>query len=342
MKVLVIDYITYFGHRNFNKIHVEAFSDTGCTIELVGRESAIELIEDLSCISKSFLPKWTLKKYPLSFISERVKNIVSLLWIKRKYDLSDFDLIIFLAYDILSISLFRVRNKVLLINHNNVSQLSNSFKRLLTRQLPLHYGHVVLTKDSEEYLKGLMIKNVYYVPHGYVETPKNVKKTPYLKSGQRFLFIPVNRWYNSKIIAEIICSEKVKAILAEADIIILLKKKLYDGVAERNFIFLDNNIPDEEYNYLMSKALSVVLPYSEDFQYRSSGILFESVASNIPIISTGISSMLQYKDMLSIFFFTNAEEFGDCVRIISMSRFEKKDTRFLKPVQYWQNIIEKY
>ncbi len=341
MKVLAIDYITYLGHRNFNKIHIEALSNIGCSIQLVGRESAFEMINTCPNISKFIFPKWTSKRFPFYSVSERIKNIVSLFWIKRKIVLADYDLIIFLAYDIMSISFFRTKYNVVLVNHNNVSQLNNTFKRFLTHKLPTHYKQVVLTKDSADYLKDLMINNVFYVPHGFVTAPKRTKRPLCLRDDQRFIFIPVNRWYNEKIIADIVSSENVMNLLSEKNMVIVMKKKLYNGGGSRNVVLLDNNIPDDEYNYLTCKALSVVLPYSKDFQYRSSGILFECVAYNIPIISTCISAMLHYKDSLNISYFDSVEEFIDCIQKVSNGSIAKMDTNSMNPDQYWKEIIKK-
>ena len=117
-KILVIDYLTYEGHRNFNKIHVECLEELGCSLHVVGRKSALDIIKKSNSISFTFFPKWMSKPYPVKAISERIKNIISLIWIKNHFNFEEFDFVIFLIYDVLTLSFLKISGPVLIINHN--------------------------------------------------------------------------------------------------------------------------------------------------------------------------------------------------------------------------------
>ena len=137
MRILIIDYVTYLGHRNFNKIHVESLMRLGHFVHIVGRSSALISIKQTSDYDKTYLPQWANRTFPAKTISERLKQIALLFWIKNKLNVRNYDLVVFLAYDIMSLCLFRTDVPTLLVNHNNVFQLGSRTKFYLTK-LALH------------------------------------------------------------------------------------------------------------------------------------------------------------------------------------------------------------
>ena len=340
MRILAIDYITYKGHRTFNQIHIESLAKLGHNITLVAREMAITEIEESDNVNKITLPKWYEKQYPFYFLSERIKGIIALRWIRRKVDIPKFDLVLFLAYDIMTITTCKLKNRVLLVNHNNIAQLDNRFKLRLTRKLPYNYVHIVLTKDALERLKQLVSHRAFYVPHGYLEQDGRIKCPQCVREINRFIFIPVNRWIDSNLLNTVFSSRQVYDYLTGNGIRIILKKGVFSIFGNPDsFVFLDSYIPDDEYRYLLKNAIGVVLPYNKDFIYRSSGIMFECVANKSTIIASDIPSMKAYENQLKITYFKDAESFLNCIRTIETTDLFEYNPLAFQPDSYWFTVL---
>ena len=81
MNLLLIDYITLLGHRNFNMIHVESMLRLGHIITLVGRKEALSYIGENERINKIYLPEWVYGKRQKkhSYLQKRVLDIRTIL-----------------------------------------------------------------------------------------------------------------------------------------------------------------------------------------------------------------------------------------------------------------------
>ena len=339
MKILTIDYITYYGHRNFNKIHVSSLCNLGHNLTLIARKTAIDVLDESNCLKKYNLPEWSTKPYPFASISERIKGIILLFWIRLNFKLSEYDAILFLSYDVMSLYFFRTQTPTFLINHNNVAQLNKLIKYKLTKWLPSNYEHVVLTLDSKERLEEILRKEVYYVPHGFVDPSLKMNKPSFLDKNEAFLFCPVNRWYDKELITSVIESKNVNDYLKKNNIKLVLKQKLYSGEKKEVIVLINNNIQEDEYYYMMKNALAVILPYNDEFKYRSSGIMFECVAFDEPIIASSIPAIKTYDGMLKISFFKEPEDFVKCIEKVQNGNFSATDNTNFIPDLFWNRIL---
>ena len=341
MRILVIDYLTYLGHRNFNKIHIESLLKTGIDMHVIGRRQAMSLIEPSDRLKVSFLPEWASKSFPLKSLSERIKNVAELYWIKRNFDIEQYDAIVFLAYDVLSLCTFRTNRPTFVINHNNVSQLKNIMKLCLTRRLPLNYKHIVLSKDSEEELIRLIPKrSVNFVPHGFLRDNGVTIKPLYLKEDEKFLFCPVNGNYDVDFVKSLFSSTQILNFLSDNNIKLVAKEKLFVNSQNCQIISIKGRIPEEEYRYYLGNALAVILPYSKDFKYRCSGILYECISVNTPVIASQIETLDMYRDLIQIKFFRNVSEFIDNIQYFLNSTRSKVDNTIFVPDNYWEQILK--
>lgn len=340
MRLLIIDYITYLGHRNFNKIHVESLIRLGHTIHVVGRNSALSSIDNNEKLKFTYLPGWSNRSFPVSSVSERLKNVALLFWIKRKFDFQDYDLVIFLAYDILSLCFHRSYTPTILINHNNVSQLGSRIKLYLTKHLSGNYTHVVLTEETRMQLRDLLGKDsVKYVPHGFVYDKGEAVKPKYLNEGERFIFCPINSNYNAEQVTNLFSSSGFLELLEKENLLLVTKSNLVGSVKFQHIVSLSKRIPEEEYRYLLRNAVAVILPYSNAFKYRCSGILFECISANTPVIATQIEALDMYRDLIQIKFFRNVSEFVDNIRYFLNTTRTKVDNTVFVPDNYWEQIL---
>lgn len=341
MKILIIDYLSPRGHVKFDRIHINALAGDGVSIDIVGKSNQFLDFKDRENLSISNIPDCLFKNYPLKPLSERLLGILRLLWICLHFKIKDYDAIIFLSYDVLSLSFCRIKGNVFLINHNNVSQLCNSTKLFLTRRLPLNYKHIVLNKYMFKRLKGLLPhKDVIYVPHGIDLTTSSVIKPSFISEEKLFLFCPVNRNYDSSLLGKLLNSEELNKFLKSHNIILYFKK---NNVVKSDLSYIkaiDGFLSDGEYNYMLTHSVAVILPYGNDFIYRCSGIFFECVAHHVPVITTSIPDMIEYKENTQTDYFVDVESFISCVEKVLSSSKKDIDVEVFNPQSYWKNIIK--
>ena len=339
MRLLLIDHLSPEGHKKFDEIHISALHDLGHEVTLIGRNGHFPSFENMDDIRIVTFPEWSFRPLPLKPLSERLFGIFRLLWLLFHVKFKDYDAVVLLSYDVLSLFMFRIRKDVFLINHNNVSQINNSkIKLLLTRTLPNNYKHVALNEMMEKRLKELLpYKTIVYVPHGIFLQNGDSSKPDFIDEGKKFLFCPVNRNYDAEFVKKLLGSTIITDYLEKNNLVLYVKKSIELSRNSNSIRHITTFLTDKEYEYMIEKAQAVILPYSDGFKYRCSGILFECIARNTYVISTRIPDMEIYRDKAKISFFSSDKEFVEClmgndVKLISNSSVF--DVR-----QYWKKIL---
>lgn len=339
MKLLLLDYISYSGHRNFNEIHIKALHDSGHFLTLLGRKGQFDNISIKNNVQVKEMPSCFYGDYPITPISFRIAGIASLLWVKTHIKLKEYDAIIILTYDILSLFVFRTSVPVFLINHNNVPQLWSKIKLSLTRGLPFNYIHIALNKDMESHLRKLLpSKQVFHVPHGICPPSADMEKPSFIRENERFLFCPVNRNYDTAIVEEIFGDMQLNTYLKENGIKLYVKEKLKENCNDV-IKCVPQNIDNKQYNFMLQHAIAVILPYGKGFKYRCSGIFFECVSQNTPIITTKLKSMAEYEEDIEMKMFTTVRELIDAIKYYQYYKPKEICLTKFEPKKYWDKAI---
>lgn len=340
MNILVIDYISLRGHRNFNKIHIESLLRLGHSLHLVGREGQFDNIEQSSNVRITNIPDWMFKHHAIGQLTERINGIIRLWWIKFYVKPKRYDDTIFLVYDILSLFFYRDVCKTYLVNHNNVSQLLNRVKYWLTKHLPSNYTHVTLNEEMELRLKELLpSREVKMVPHGICPPSDLISRPPFVSDKQQFLFCPINRNYDISFVKRLFESRELVDFLNANDIVLYLKESMPVSVERDKVIKIEDRIDLSFYNYLLKECVVVILPYSEQFKYRSSGILFECVARNKPILANDIEAMTIYKEKVEMRLFNDTIGLVDGIKHYIDNPEVLNNIELFNPDSYWSNVI---
>ena len=343
MSILFVDYLSYWGHKNFNKIHIESLLSLGFHLHLVGRAGFFKEYEGCPNVIITCIPEFFYKKFPWPALSSRLLMVASIIWLGISIKGAKKGPIVVSAYDILSFWLFRTKGAVFVINHNNIEQLQSKIKLQLTRMLPKNYIHVALNQNMEirikELLPGYQTK---LVPHGTIIPSSSNKRPSFLHEKEVFLFCPVNQNVDDQLLRDLIHSIELESYLKENNISFYIKKQVGNGHESSVFKRIDSRLIDEEYNYMIAKSLAVVLPYNtEDFQYRCSGILFECFAYNSKIITTSLPSMDKYIRTLGISCFNDSRSFISCIEDCLSCESRKYDVSVFSPRPYWESIFQR-
>ena len=339
MKLLLLDYISYSGHKNFNKIHINALLSLGHELCLYGKRGQFDNIEK-SMVDIYDIPDCFFKDYPITPVSFRLRCIATLNWLKRHIIWENYDVVVFLTYDILSIFTFEIKQKTILINHNNVSQLWSCIKRFLTRRLPPNYIHVALNKEMENRLKELFpLRDVYHVPHGLCPPSDEIKKPSFISVGEKFVFCPINNNFDKQFVKKIFEDRVLYEFLKETGITLCLKESLGVCSDENVIKKVPGTMDYGEYNYMLQNAIAVLLPYGEVFKYRCSGIFFECVARNTPIITTQLNAMAIYINIVNMRMFTGVDSLIDALKYYIQNDNVSQNTEEFSPKGYWEKIF---
>ena len=340
MKILVIDYLSYPNHRNFNKIHIESLLKQGHCLHLVGERSQFDDFKIAKNVSISALPDFCYRHFPIPPVSVRVQSIFSLFWIRRNISLERFDAVLFLTYDVVSVWTYKFKLPTILINHNNVGQLDNKVKFYITKQLSGKVIHVALNFEMANRLSELMPeKRVYYVPHGVMCPLKDLMRPDFIHKTEHYFFCPINRNCDEQFISDILMSEKVSEFLDENDINIYVKSKLLNAINNSHIRPVDNTLSTPEYSYMVKNAIGVILPYSSAFKYRCSGIFFECVSYGTQVIVSDINAFKEYQVGNHICVYSNVESFVDSLQKCSDGTLELFDSDRFDVDGPWHRLL---
>lgn len=340
MKLLVVDYLSIAGHRTFNRIHIEALRKIGVNLHLVGREGHFSNVEGLSDVEISVIPERFYRRRPIVQLTARLSDISCLRWIKRHFSFEHYDAVLFLTYDILSFFSFRTRQKVLLFDHNNVGQLDQRVKLILTRMLPHNFIHLALNDDMEQRLKELLPNRIVYkIPHGVASPSPILTRPSFMNEEQKFVLCPINANYDSQFLKAILTNARLRSYLTLHNLKLYVKKCI--GVTSSDCILpIENRLEMSEYNYMIEKALAIMIPYSETFKYRCSGIFFECVARNKPVIATPIKAFTEYLDCTNIHLFHDLDTLIQSIEQIRTNQYIPKCHSTFNPEKYWTLVLD--
>ncbi len=341
MKLLLLDYISFKGHQNFNKIHIDALLALGHELILVGRKGQFDNIETSVNVCKLEIPEVLFKEYPVPAISFRLQGMSALFWIKKHIRESDYDAVIILTYDILSLFMFRIKQKTFLINHNNVPQLWSKVKLFFTRRLPKNYIHIALNKEMEGRLKELLPdREIYHVPHGICPPSKTVKMPTFVKVDERYLLCPVNNNYDATFVKRVFEDQRFYQYMCSHNITLFVKDSIGVKCDKAVIKSIPSTLEKDEYNYLLDNAMAVILPYGEGFKYRCSGIFFECIARSIPVITTQLDAFKIYKENVDMGMFVDVDSLIDAVDYYLHNTYRKCNMQIFSPYKYWADIFK--
>ena len=341
MKILLLDYISYPGHRTFNKIHIDALKSLGHELHLLGRKGQFDNIASAGIADIGIIPESLFRQWPLPAVTFRLQGIAALLWVKRNIKLNNYDIIVVLTYDILSFFVFRTPKDVILINHNNVPQLWSKVKLACTRKLPKNYIHVALNQEMEQRLKELLPeRKVYHIPHGICPPTKDILRPNFIKEGSRFVFCPVNRNYDAFFVKRIFEDKELLAFLGQRGYKLYVKENLGIDGTLKNIESITSNLGYAENNYKIQNAMAVLLPYGTQFKYRCSGIFFECVARQTPVICTNLDAMKIFEKDVDMRMFSDTKELIDAIGYYAEHKVRVTDLLVFNPKEYWNGVLD--
>ena len=326
MNILYADYLSPQGHYNFNTIQLKNICKLGNNVDLIFRTGYLSEL-DIDRTEYRYLyelPEYLfiLKKNKILLLFQLIKRLY---YIKRIVKKRRYDYIIFSSYIAVPHLFIRYKPVSYLVNHYNTCFLNNR-KICVMRILQHNYRFVVFNEYIQKYLTSIKIKSEI-VRHGY--HPTLFRDIEIDRCNDKYLFIPTTSMVDKKFVCKLLKNEHFLDFLKKNDISMFIRGEF---ICNNNKIkILSHRLTDKEYKSIFMNATIIMLPYSNDFKYRVSGVLFEAFAANVPLLLSNIDSFKAYNQYFTYNPFFNTSDIYD---------LESKMTNIINVhnKKYYQNL----
>ena len=144
----------------------------------------------------------------------------------------------------------------------------------------------------------------------------------------------INKTFNSLQLLSFLEKNRIKLVV---------KSQLIDLKDCSSWIVpVDNHLAKTEYDYLLDRAVVVLLPYEKNYMYRCSGIMFECVARNTPILASNIESMAIYKGYINILLFDNIQKLIEGIDYYNTNDLKSVDKTVFDPLNRWKEVFNSF
>lgn len=340
MNILFLDYLSYSQHKVFNSIHIDSLLRLGHRLSLIGKKDQFNDYIGKDNIEIKTIPSSS-SKFGFNSIIDDMKNLY---WIKNNIIFKNYEIIIIPTYDILSLSLFRITGRVIIINHNNISLFTESkigkLRLFLTKHLPLNYTQICLNELMTKTMKRLLpLHMICHVPHGLCIPSSYLVKPEFIKEKENYVFCPINRNFDYTELSEILSSQQLHDCLKELNLNLYIKDIVTIKNNFEKIKIIKKSLDKSEYDYLINNSNAILLPYGKSFGKRCSGILFEGISRNKHIISSDTEAIRAYEGLASISYYRNIEELCKCLKECSNNIKVDNNLSIFNPDNYWNQII---
>lgn len=288
------------NHLNFNNNYIEALFNYTSNIDFVFKKNYSKKLNIKNDSNVFSIPEKYFSKINNSSLSFRFGQYRILTYIKKKINFRDYDLIFLSSYEEFSTYISLINYKLILVNHNNIRRLDNPFKFIIFKKLTNNNINIVFENYIKIYLENFGLKNINIVSHGLPKPmPEivdiNLETNNLINNLSRFnkiIFSPSS----SSSSLEDLASNKIFISYLEKNKIVLILKDNFKNYFSDNIIVINNFLTDPEYNYLFKISNLILIPYSKQFNFRVSGILFECFSNKKMCLVSDISAFRQYQN----------------------------------------------
>lgn len=304
-KLLFVDPLSPEGHINFNKIYINALSNIFVSIDFAFKKG----YEEKLSISKDDKVYLIPAKYYINSnnkISNRVRYIQIFRHIKKYCNINNYDFVIFSSYEEISLYLSFINRPLILINHNNISGLQDNIKLFFFKKLAKKNINIVFENYMKDYLLSLGINNVYTIHHGLpkshdeklLNNSKLIEDFSCINNFRYVIFSPSSTSTDINFLETLISNDVFNVFLRDNDILLILKNKHLNSNS-KNIKIVKNYLTDLQYQYIFLRSHLIIIPYSDKFLYRVSGVLFESMANDKICLFSDIKALQIYIDFFN-------------------------------------------
>ena len=298
-KILFFDMWSPKGHLFFNTIHLKALSQLG-EVYTVFKEGYYPFNFPHVCqyleVPNSYY------KEGEGYYRSRIRLARMIRWVWKQVSNEKWDFIILSSYCPLALYLSGKFSNAIVIDHNTIGLLDSKILGFPFRHLSKGVKHIVFNEYMKSRLNMMGIDNVSIVPHGFLpmnsgdisaEDENRIRQKYSLKTNDKYVFLPSLSLTTVDVVGQFIYNEDFNAFLKENGLKLITKSPI-KRTSKSNIIIIDGFLPQDEYSFLFLHSSCNVLFYSQDFKYRSSGVLNECFANSIPCAFSDCDALKAY------------------------------------------------
>lgn len=273
IRVLFIDLLCPSGHKDINRYLIKTMNSIKNIdeIDLVGKDNYFN--ENDFILPDNFF----VSNNKFDF---RVKNILKIKWIFNNIELKKYDIIFISSYETISFSIAwrkKTNARILIFNHNNIDALKNSkIKKVFFKLINNQVEHIVYEDFIKKYIKSLNTKNKVWVNHHPIDFKKNENiDTNIDESDNKVLIYAPSSSNDDNFISKLINYQERLNILND-NVKFIIKSNDID-FEDNQLKVISKRVNYDKYISNFKKADFISLLFNEDFEYRVSGVFFDSL-----------------------------------------------------------------
>jgi len=302
VRILFIDPTSPSGHKNYNYGLLRNLQQIG-EVDIAIRDNYLDLENNAIVgnvvfeIPENFIPENLNKKHKIRwirFLSRMLGQYRCMTELLKSLHLAEYDLVVFSSVEVIPfmLAIRKASKRVLFVEHGIANLKKEFLKRLAYKYMPPNAELIVMEDYIVDYMKNSIgfSNSVYRVPHPL--PPVKVHTSPSLKEVKKRLTIIAPGASNDESFISFIrdnhlsIPNKVRLVLRsndrefESESLLIYNKKL----DEKQYF---NNIANSDFT---------LLPYGTNYNYRTSGVYFESLIYGKPVIVDGRSTLRYYHE----------------------------------------------
>lgn len=349
-KVIYINYMKQLGHLHFDQIQIDALVAQGYDVKLVmHQEIALQLPYPKEMYAL-VLPSWTDTDSKHSWMV-RLHFLLTLLWIKFHIDESHFDHCVVSNIDEVSMGLCPLRRGMHLMCHGSAQGFGQKLKTFFLRKLSRRNTFLVFNDDMQQPFLQHGITSVKIISHGCLpafkeSTTLKESQGSYNSASKPCVIFQASSKSDDRF-WEMICAPKMDQALRERNVLLILRGTNAPDSSFRNFSFgsikvIPNYLSGEAYRQAFAKADIILLAYPPSFRYQVSGVSYECIANQKPLLAWRNPALSYCKDFYSYDpFFDSAEEFLAKIDFLRAHREIRPKVTREELVPQYQEILKK-
>jgi hypothetical protein len=290
VKIALLDFVFPKGHVNFNLKIAVLFSSISDLLVVSNKKDSNAVEFDKKY--KQFRV-WDITLFEKGPLSARMVYLIYMI-IQRLILLRvEHEKVVVLTFDVIvyAVGQFIYSGKdIYLMHHNNVDELRSKFKLFAFKSYMNKVNHIVLSDYIKDYLInaiGVEASRVSVVPHPMPNNIDQFNNNANLSNKDRIRIVGISNSNDENMIEEIINYEQEHHLLKKNNCEMILKSKRH-SYNNGSLIVSNEYYSKEKYEDLLDSATYILILFSEKYQYRVSGTLFDAIARKKVVISTNI------------------------------------------------------
>lgn len=350
MRILYFDIWSPLGHNVFNNIHLKALSQVG-DVYTVFKEGYCKYnyphVYHYLDVPGSYYVKGE------GYYKSRWRLSRMIRWVWKSISKEKWDHIILASYDPLALFLSGKFKNSYVIDHNTISLLDSTRLGFPFRHLSKDIRHIVFNEDMKARLNLMGFQNVAIVPHGFlpmegdglsIEDEVRIRRKFSLGQNDKIVFLPSFSISTKDVVGQYIYNDDFNEFLKTQGLKLVTKSSVKRS-SKSNIIVVEGYLPQDEYDYLFLHSSCNILFYSQNFKYRTSGVLNECFANSIPCVFSDNPALKAYLPYINnnACVFSNTEELKKS--IVSVLGIDKREyyrnlEEIKDPYRAWASVLQ--